>query len=275
MIRRWPRRRRPTRRRRNWCRRRDPACCPCSRCSAPRTSRTSTRTSTPTLRSISATFHGRLHGVGEPAAVPDAELDLVRPGEATGRSERIRAGVGAAGSDRASVAGVLRRPAGAVHNQRITQSQKAAVSENLAQAQRNFEVGVATITDTNDAQAKFDQIAAQEISVQNDLENKQAVLRSIIGRAPRELKPPGMERSYRPEMPAPKALQPWIDRRCARTAGSHRAGELRHRDARGRSPAGGPLSNSRSGRELQPDLRGRWRRRPTSPPISRTTPGWA
>ena len=47
----------------------------------------------------------------------------------------------------------------------LTESQKAAVSENLAQAKRNFEVGTATITDTNDAQAKYDQIVAQEISV--------------------------------------------------------------------------------------------------------------
>ena len=59
----------------------------------------------------------------------------------------------------------------------LTESQKAAVSENLAQAKRNFEVGTATITDTNDAQAKYDQIVAQEISVQNDLDNKLAALR--------------------------------------------------------------------------------------------------
>src|SRR5207244_3421601 len=49
-------------------------------------------------------------------------------------------------------------------NIELTESQKAAVSENLAQAKRNFEVGTATITDTNDAQAKYDQIVAQEIS---------------------------------------------------------------------------------------------------------------
>ena len=55
-------------------------------------------------------------------------------------------------------------------NIELTESQKAAVSENLAQAKRNFEVGTATITDTNDAQAKYDQIVAQEISAQNDLD---------------------------------------------------------------------------------------------------------
>ncbi len=58
---------------------------------------------------------------------------------------------------------LFRRAARAVHIE-LTESQKAAVSENLAQAKRNFEVGVATITDTNDAQAKYDSIVAQEIS---------------------------------------------------------------------------------------------------------------
>ena len=92
----------------------------------------------------------------------------------------------------------------------LTESQKAAVSENLAQAKRNFEVGVATITDTNDAQAKYDQIVAQEIAVQNDLANKLAALRAIIGRAPKELK--RVERGFEPQLPSPNALEPWIER---------------------------------------------------------------
>ena len=95
----------------------------------------------------------------------------------------------------------------------LTESQKAAVSENLAQAKRNFEVGVATITDTNDAQAKYDQIVAQEISAQNDLDNKLAVLRAIIGRTPRELK--RVERGYQPELPSPSALEPWVEKAIA------------------------------------------------------------
>jgi outer membrane protein len=92
----------------------------------------------------------------------------------------------------------------------LTESQKAAVSENLAQAQRNFEVGTATITDTNDAQAKYDQIAAQQISVQNDLENKLASLRAIIGRTPKNLS--RVERSYTPDLPVPNALEPWVEK---------------------------------------------------------------
>ncbi|MBC7942284.1 MAG: TolC family protein, partial [Chitinophagaceae bacterium] len=37
-----------------------------------------------------------------------------------------------------------------------TQASKKAVSEQLASAKRNFEVGTATITDTREAQARFD-----------------------------------------------------------------------------------------------------------------------
>jgi outer membrane protein len=92
----------------------------------------------------------------------------------------------------------------------LTESQKAAVSENLAQAKRNFEVGTATITDTNDAQAKYDQIAAQEISVRNDLENKLAALRAIIGRTPKDLK--RVEQEFLPQLPVPNALEPWIEK---------------------------------------------------------------
>ncbi|HEV3241616.1 MAG TPA: TolC family outer membrane protein [Casimicrobiaceae bacterium] len=94
-------------------------------------------------------------------------------------------------------------------NIELTESQKAAVSENLAQAKRNFEVGTATITDTNDAQAKYDQIVAQEISTRNDLDNKLAALRAIIGRAPKELK--RFEAKYDPQLPTPNVLEAWID----------------------------------------------------------------
>ena len=97
----------------------------------------------------------------------------------------------------------------ALFNIELTESQKAAVSENLAQAKRNFEVGTATITDTNDAQAKYDQIVAQEISARNDLDNKIAVLRSIIGRAPGDLKRFGGKLT--PQLPAPNVLDAWMD----------------------------------------------------------------
>jgi outer membrane protein len=95
----------------------------------------------------------------------------------------------------------------------LAESQKAAVSEQLAQAKRNFEVGVATITDTNEAQAKYDQIVAQEITSRNDLENRRTALRAIIGRAPRNLKQLGP--GFEPTLPSPNQLDIWVDRALA------------------------------------------------------------
>ena len=95
----------------------------------------------------------------------------------------------------------------------LADSQKAAVSEQLAQAKRNFEVGVATITDTNEAQAKFDSIAAQEISARNDLDNKRTALRAIIGRFPASLKRVGA--GFEPVPPSPNQLDYWVDRALA------------------------------------------------------------
>jgi outer membrane protein len=95
-------------------------------------------------------------------------------------------------------------------NVELTESQKAAVSEQLAQAKRNFEVGVATITDTNEAQAKYDSIVAQEIGAANDLENKRTALRAIIGRFPQDLKRLGP--GFEPTLPSPNSADWWVDR---------------------------------------------------------------
>ncbi len=98
----------------------------------------------------------------------------------------------------------------AQYNIELNDSQKAAVSEQLAQAKRNFEVGVATITDTNEAQAKYDSIVAQEIATRNDYDNKVTALRAIIGRPPKELKQLGL--GFQPELPEPNRIDYWVDR---------------------------------------------------------------
>jgi outer membrane protein len=95
-------------------------------------------------------------------------------------------------------------------NVALAEAQKAAVSEQLAQAKRNFEVGVATITDTNEAQARFDSIVAQEIAARNDLDNRRTALRAIIGRMPGDLVPLGPR--FEPQLPEPNVLEYWLDR---------------------------------------------------------------
>jgi len=67
-------------------------------------------------------------------------------------------------------------------------AQKRATSEQLASAKRNFEVGTATITDQQEAQARYDLIVAQEYAAQNDLDVKRAALAQLIGRPVPELK---------------------------------------------------------------------------------------
>jgi len=63
----------------------------------------------------------------------------------------------------------------------FVKAQKSAVSEQLAAAKRNFEVGTATITDTREAQARFDLVTAQEIATENDLQVKRLALDQTVG----------------------------------------------------------------------------------------------
>ena len=67
---------------------------------------------------------------------------------------------------------------------------KAAITEQLASAKRNFEVGTATITDTREAQARFDLATASELAAENDLRTKRIALDQLVGRsavAPKQL----------------------------------------------------------------------------------------
>ncbi len=64
----------------------------------------------------------------------------------------------------------------------LVRAQKAATEEQLAFAKRNFEVGTATITDTREAQARFDLVVAQEIAAGNDLQIKKIALDQLVGR---------------------------------------------------------------------------------------------
>src|SRR5436190_19905250 len=88
-------------------------------------------------------------------------------------------------------------------------AQKAAISEQLAQAKRNFEVGTATITDTHEAQARYDLIVAQEIVAQNDLENKRRALQAITGKEYQQLKP--LRYDVRMSQPEPADMQSWVE----------------------------------------------------------------
>ncbi|MDB5794892.1 MAG: TolC family outer membrane protein, partial [Noviherbaspirillum sp.] len=89
------------------------------------------------------------------------------------------------------------------------QAQKIAITEQLASAKRNFEVGTATITDTHEAQARYDLAVAQEFAAQNDLQIRRSALQQIIG------KPAGELATLRPgvtlDAPQPTQVERWVD----------------------------------------------------------------
>lgn len=93
-------------------------------------------------------------------------------------------------------------------NVALAGAQKNAIAEQLAQAKRNFEVGTATITDTHEAQARFDAITAQEIAAQNDLEIKRNALQQIIGKVPDSFSP--VTDKLPLTVPEPVNLEKWL-----------------------------------------------------------------
>jgi outer membrane protein len=94
-------------------------------------------------------------------------------------------------------------------NVQLTAAQKQAISEQLDQAKRNFEVGTATVTDTYEAQARYDLIVSQEITAQSNLEVKKRGLQQITNAAPGELRQLGKELKL--ETPQPLDVEKWVE----------------------------------------------------------------
>jgi outer membrane protein len=93
-------------------------------------------------------------------------------------------------------------------NVALSETQKSAISEQLAQAKRNFEVGTATIVDTLEAQARYDQSNAKEISDKNDLEVKRRALQVLLGKLPEGLTPLREPLALAP--PQPNDIEAWV-----------------------------------------------------------------
>jgi len=91
----------------------------------------------------------------------------------------------------------------------LAAAQKTAISQQLEQAKRNFEVGTATITDTHEAQARFDLTVAQEIAAQSNLEVKRRTLQQLINATPGELNPLG--NAFQLEQPQPLNQEKWVE----------------------------------------------------------------
>jgi len=90
----------------------------------------------------------------------------------------------------------------------LAAAQLVAIGQQLEQAKRNFEVGTATITDTHDAQARYDLTVSSQIAAQNDLEVKKRALAQIIGRAAPPLLTVGSR--FTLTEPEPNNMEAWV-----------------------------------------------------------------
>lgn len=89
-------------------------------------------------------------------------------------------------------------------------SELKAITEQLASAKRNFEVGTATITDQQEAQARSDLAAARRSAALNDLEVKRNALSQLVGKSlPVSLR--GLQPAVVLSPPQPIDVNTWVD----------------------------------------------------------------
>ena len=93
-------------------------------------------------------------------------------------------------------------------NVALSGTQKTAIDQQLAQAKRNFEVGTATIVDTLEAQARYDQSVAKEIADRNDLEVNRRALQQLLGKLPDALSP--LREPLTLAEPLPNDIEKWV-----------------------------------------------------------------
>ena len=97
----------------------------------------------------------------------------------------------------------------AQENLKAVRANKQSIAQQLEQAKKNFEVGTATITDSQEAQSRFDLASAQEIAAINDLEVKRYALRVIVGKNYGELNRLKPQAEIKP--PQPASMEQWVD----------------------------------------------------------------
>lgn len=96
----------------------------------------------------------------------------------------------------------------AIENLKAVRANKSAISQQLESAKKNFEVGTATITDSQEAQARFDLAMSQEITAESDLEVRRRALESIIGKEPGLLATTRKDAMLTP--PQPSDMNQWV-----------------------------------------------------------------
>jgi outer membrane protein len=90
----------------------------------------------------------------------------------------------------------------------VVRALKTATAEQLASAKRNFEVGTTTITDSREAQSRYDLVTAQEIAADNDLRVKRLALDSLVGK--NGVMPAPLILPMKVPGPVPEDLNAWV-----------------------------------------------------------------
>ncbi len=94
-------------------------------------------------------------------------------------------------------------------NVEFSQSELKAISRQLEQAQRRFDVGLVPVTDVRSAQAQYDLAVAQEIAASNQLSTAQEALVLISGLNPAVLSPLADDLPLLP--PSPADIDNWVN----------------------------------------------------------------
>lgn len=170
--------------------------------------RTTAETSFPGMASGSSSFNSRsvsLAGV-QPLYRPADKIAWDQSKEAVRSAEIARA---AAEQDlMVRVAQAYFEVLAAQNALQSVQVLKQAIDRQWQLAQRNFDIGNATITDSREAQARLDAATAQEIAAQNDMHVKQLALQELVGQAnPQPL--PLAEPVHLPDL-QPGTVQEWL-----------------------------------------------------------------
>lgn len=96
----------------------------------------------------------------------------------------------------------------ALDNVELVREQKVATTQQLARAQARFKAGKNNITDVRDAEARYQQILAQEIDAANTLAVQRDQFAGIVGVPPQDLA--GVPDTFKPIPPQPDDLDTWM-----------------------------------------------------------------
>ena len=90
------------------------------------------------------------------------------------------------------------------------EAEQTAIDTELRRARRALDVGTGTVTDVNEAQARFDLVEAQILRARNSLQIANETLRRLIGEQPGRLA--GLQEEFTAEPPMPTDPGAWAQR---------------------------------------------------------------